>query len=118
MAWTGGIFRTRFHLERFIYDAARLTLYIFGEYRANKKGNRAVYDDLIASGLVTNQDLIIADSAEPKSIADFRDYGATIRGAEKGPDSVDYSIKWLQSLKEIVIDNNPSAGSCRRVFEL
>ena len=49
-------------------------------------------------------DLIIADSAEPKSVADFRAYGANIRGAEKGPDSVDYSIKWMQSLAEIVID--------------
>jgi phage terminase large subunit len=48
--------------------------------------------------------LIIADSAEPKSIADFREYGANIRGAEKGPDSVNYSMKWLQSLAKIVID--------------
>ena len=89
---------------RMHYDAARLTLYIFGEYRANKRSNRQVYDDLVKMGLQPN-DLIIADSAEPKSIGDFRDYGASIRGAEKGPDSVDYSMKWLQSLKAIVIDN-------------
>lgn len=89
---------------RMHYDAARLTLYIYGEYRANKRSNRQVYDDLVQAGL-TSSDLIIADSAEPKSIGDFRDYGASIRGAEKGPDSVDYSMKWLQSLKEIVIDN-------------
>lgn len=97
------------------YDAARCKLYIFGEYRANKKSNRQVWDELISNGLITvikdkkgnptgYPDLIIADSAEPKSIGDFRDYGANIRGAEKGPDSVDYSIKWLQSLVEIIID--------------
>jgi phage terminase large subunit len=86
------------------YDAARMIIYIFGEYRANKKSNRAAWDDLQKLGLATTGDLIIADSAEPKSIGDFRDYGATIRGAEKGPDSVDYSIKWLASRAKIIID--------------
>lgn len=86
------------------YDAARMILYIFGEYRANKQSNRQVWDALLKNNLTTTGDLIIADSAEPKSIADFRDYGANIRGAEKGPDSVDYSIKWLASRAKIVID--------------
>ncbi|MBV5322606.1 MAG: PBSX family phage terminase large subunit [Ilumatobacteraceae bacterium] len=89
---------------RMHYDAARMTLYIFDEYRVNKASNRSVYDALVSKGL-NPDDLVIADSAEPKSIADFREYGATIRGAEKGPDSVSYSMKWLQSLKAIVIDN-------------
>jgi len=89
---------------RMHYDTARMTLYIYGEYRANKQSNRVVYDALIQKGWQTD-DLLIADSAEPKSIADFREYGANIRGAEKGPDSVSYSMKWLQSLKAIIIDN-------------
>ena len=89
---------------RMHYDAARMTLYIFDEYRANKQSNRVVYDALSQKGWQTD-DLLIADSAEPKSIADFREYGANIRGAEKGPDSVSYSMKWLQSLKAIIIDN-------------
>lgn len=46
-----------------------------------------------------------ADSAEPKSVGDFKAYGANCRGAEKGPESVKYSIKWLQGLTEIIIDN-------------
>ena len=53
---------------------------------------------------VTGQDLITADSAEPKSVGDYRDYGSLCRGAIKGPDSVRYGIKWLQSLNQIVID--------------
>ena len=89
---------------RMHYDAARMTLYIYDEYRSNKQSNRVVYDVLIRKGLRPD-DLLIADSAEPKSIADFREYGANIRGAEKGPDSVSYSMKWLQSLKAIIIDN-------------
>ena len=35
---------------------------------------------------------------------DFKTYGALIRGAEKGPDSVRYGIKWLQGLNHIYID--------------
>lgn len=53
---------------------------------------------------VTTADLITADSAEPKSVGDYRDYGATCRPAIKGPDSVRYGVKWLQSLRAIVID--------------
>jgi phage terminase large subunit len=92
------------HYVRMHYDAARLTLYIFGEYRALKASNRTLYDALVERGL-TPEDLLIADSAEPKSVADFREYGAACRGAEKGPESVKYSMKWLQSLAAIVIDN-------------
>jgi phage terminase large subunit len=54
--------------------------------------------------LMEKNELITADSAEPKSIADFKAYGCFMRPAEKGPDSVRYSIKWLQSLRHIYID--------------
>ena len=88
------------------YDAARMKLYIFDEFRANKKKNRAAYDYLVKEKKIDKfrNELIIADSAEPKSVDDFREYGANIRGAEKKPDSVNYSMKWLQSLVEIIID--------------
>ena len=91
------------HYARVSYDPARLTLYIWGERRWYKASNRKVYDELVQYGL-TPEDTLICDSAEPKSIADFREYGLAARGAEKGPESVTYSMKWLQSLKEIVID--------------
>lgn len=48
--------------------------------------------------------LIYADSAEPKSIAELRDYGLNIIGAKKGPDSVEYGMKFLQDLNRIYID--------------
>ena len=85
------------------YDAARRTLYIFGELTEYKKGNRETADVLFSYG-ITSEDRITADSAEPKSIADYRNYGLYCRGAAKGPGSVDYSMKWLQSLNKIVID--------------
>lgn len=91
------------HYSRVHYDAARLTLYIFGEVRKWKTSNRDMYTALTDYGLLPD-DLLICDSEDPKSIADYRDYGSSARGAEKGPSSVKYSIKWLQSLKAIVID--------------
>ena len=82
-----------------------LNLYIFDEYTAHKTRNEVVfhelYDDLKK---VSKEELVIADSAEEKSIADFKAYGAFIRGAEKGPDSIRYGIKWLQGLCHIYID--------------
>ena len=92
------------HYVRVYYDAARLTLYVFGERRWYKTKNKRLYEDLVDFGLTPDQTLI-CDSAEPKSIADLRDYGLAARGAEKGPESVTYSIKWLQSLAAIVCDN-------------
>lgn len=99
-----GYYPDPFSFGRCHYDAARLTLYIFDEYRALKKSNRETYKALVEEKGVTPADIIIADSAEPKSVADFKDYGLHCRGAEKGKDSVSYSMKWLQSLNKIVID--------------
>ena len=86
------------------YNPAQKTLYIFDEFVVNKMSNADVWEYLKNEKGVTEDDLIIADSAEPKSIGDFKAYGALIRGAEKGPGSVDYSMKWLSSLAKIVID--------------
>jgi phage terminase large subunit len=46
----------------------------------------------------------IADSAEPKSINEVEEYGVLIKGAVKGPGSVEYGEKWLDDLDEIIID--------------
>ena len=85
------------------YDAGRRTLYIFGELTRRKAGNRETADALIEYG-ITGTDRITADSAEKKSVQDYREYGLDCRAAIKGPGSVDYSHKWLQSLTQIVID--------------
>lgn len=86
------------------YDAGRLTLYIFDEYKALKKSNRETYETLVHAKHVSPTDVLISDSAEPKSVADYREYGLNCYAAEKGPESVRYSMKWLQSLVAIVID--------------
>lgn len=86
------------------FDSARRILYIFDEFHANKMSNEETWETLTDKG-VTSDDLITADSAEKKSIGDYKSYGAYIRGAVKGPGSVNYSMKWLQSLIKIVIDS-------------
>ncbi len=86
------------------YDPARHTLYVWQEYTCNKQSNRQTADKLIELG-ITGNDLITCDSAEEKSVGDYKAYGLLARGAEKGPGSREYSFKWLQSLREIVIDN-------------
>lgn len=94
-----------YHFSRMHYDAARHKLYIFMEYRCNKQSNRQTADKLIELGITSN-DIITCDSAEPKSVGDYKAYGLLARAAEKGPGSVEYSMKWLQSLTEIIIDNS------------
>lgn len=86
------------------YAAAQHTLYIWQEYTCNKQGNRQTADKLVQLG-ITENDIITCDSAENKSVGDYRSYGLLARAAEKGPGSREYSYKWLQSLAKIVIDN-------------
>lgn len=92
------------HWSKMCYNPAQLTLYIFDELRVNKTSNSELWNLLVMKKGVTCSDLITADSAEEKSIADLKEYGSLCRGAVKGPGSVAYSMKWLQSLKRIVID--------------
>lgn len=99
-----GWFPDPYHWSKMHYDSNRKVLYIYDEYRAIKQSNAATWNALVMQKGVTGTDLITADSAEPKSVGDYRDYGAMCRGAIKGPDSIRYGIKWLQSLKKIVID--------------
>lgn len=100
-----GFAKDPFRFVRCHYDPARLNLYIFREHTAHKTRNETVFKELYdEKKLVSRDELVTADSAEPKSVADFKTYGAFIREATKGPDSVRYGIKWLQGLNHIYID--------------
>lgn len=99
-----GWFPDLYAFARVHYDRARLRLYVWQEYTCNKRSNRQTADELIRMG-ITGNDLLTCDSAEKKSIGDYKSYGLLARAAEKGPGSREYSYKWLQSLREIIIDN-------------
>lgn len=82
------------------YDKKKKTIYIYGELY-----ERGLDNEMLA-GLVKKlieRDLVTCDSAEPKSIAELQKYGVNAIGAEKGKDSVNFGIQWLQRQK-IVID--------------
>lgn len=99
-----GWFPDPFHYGCMHYDAARMTLYIFEEFRTNKMRNSETAQVLKDEFNLGRYDVVTCDSAENKSISDYRAFGLNARGAEKGPDSVRYGMKWLQSLIKIVID--------------
>lgn len=88
--------------NRMHYDAARKTLYLFDELTRRRTSNADTGKLLLER--IPEDELVIADSAEEKSCSDYRSYGIYCRGADKGPGSVNYSMKWLQSLTAIVID--------------
>ena len=91
-----------FAFNRMHYDAKNRTLYIFDEFRGNKLSNKTT--GAIVLGRISEDEVVTADSAEEKSVSDYKAMGIRCRGAEKGPGSVRYSMKWLQSLAAIVID--------------
>ena len=66
---------------------------------------------------LTGTDYIIADSAEPKSVGDYRAFGLSCRAAQKGPGSVEAGMKWLQSLAGIVIDPQQCPDTAREFSE-
>lgn len=92
------------------YDAKREELYIFDEIYQQKLKNSMAAE--LLKPRVRN-DRLIADSAEPKSIAEMRDYGLRITGARKGRDSVEHGIKWLQDRAKIYIDKRRCPNAYR-----
>ena len=96
-----GWFPDPFAFIRVHYDKARETIYLIDEIYQNKLSNEQSAGMIKAKGYASAY--IICDSAEPKSVADFRAMGLPAKAAVKGPDSVAYGMKWLQRRK-IVID--------------
>ena len=86
--------------ERMHYDKTRRRLYLFTEISGLNLFNRQFWE----KAQQYNDVLTIADSAEPKSIAELRSWGMKIKGAKKGPGSVEFGIKFLQDLEQIIID--------------
>ena len=88
--------------NRVAYDLRSRSLYILSEAHRTRVPNREsgrLVLDMIHAG-----ELVVADSAEPKSIADYRTLGLDCRAADKGVGSVRYGLKWLQSLEAIYVD--------------
>lgn len=109
-----GWYPDRYAFVRVYYDHARETLYFIDEIGENKKANSYTAARIKERGY--DDYAIICDSAEPKSISDYRDEGLPARGAEKGPGSVEYSMKWLQG-KKLVMDPRRTPEACKEFTE-
>lgn len=96
-----GWFPDPFAFIRLHYDRAHETIYLIDEIYENKLSNEVSARKIKENKY--NDAYITCDNAEPKSIADFRAVGLPAKEANKGPGSVEYSMKWLQRRK-IVID--------------
>ena len=88
-------------LSRSHYERDRKTIFIFDELY-----ERGLTNDLLADQLKPKigKDMLVCDSAEPKSIAELQKYGIKAVGAVKGKDSVNHGIQWLQQ-QIIIIDS-------------
>jgi phage terminase large subunit len=93
------------------YDRKYKRLYIFHELYKVGMSNRAAYDHIKTEN--KNNELIYADSAEPKSINELIQYGLRISPVKKGPDSVEFGIKFLQDLEAIIIDDERCPETAR-----
>lgn len=90
-------------------------LFIFDEIYARGMTNRRAAEAIQGKGFANK--MIICDSAEPKSINDLRMQSLHVRGAKKGPDSIEYGIRFLQGLEKIVIDPVRCPAAAREFSE-
>lgn len=105
---------------RVSYDRKHDTIYFLDEIYKRGLSNAQLSEEIKAKGYhkdgrggyvspvfgvmsAEGQQLITADCAEPKSIADMRAAGLKCTGCHKEPGCVEYRVKWLQH-RRIVID--------------
>ena len=109
-----------FAFIRCSYDRRTQTVYILDEIVKRGCSNTEIADMIKAKGydkaapaenyysvfgneVYRERQLVICDSAEPKSVADLRKQDIKAKECKKYPGSVNYGIRWLQS-KHIIID--------------
>lgn len=94
------------------YDKTRKKLYIFNEIYKVGMSNKALWEGILK--VKVGRSNIIADSAEPKSIDELNSFGRIrVTGAKKGPDSIEFGVRWLQNLAEIIIDPKRCPSTAR-----
>ena len=78
-----------------------MKIYVFDEIYKNGLTNKMLYEEIYKKGYAKER--IVADSAEPKSIAELWDCGLKkIQSASKGRDSVNNGIQRIQNYEIII----------------
>ena len=96
-----GYYPDPFVFVRLHYDRNRERIYFLDEIYVNKMVNAETSRMIREKGYTDAY--VTCDSAEPKSVADFRACGLDAKEAVKGPGSVEYGMKWLQG-RTLVFD--------------
>ena len=109
-----GWYPDQFCYLRTYYDSAREKIYLIDELYVNKWSNSKTADWIKKKGY--DDYTMLCDSAEPKSVNDFRDAGLPARGAIKGPGSIEYGFKFLQT-KTMVIDPKRTPNAYKEITE-
>ncbi len=107
-----GWYPDKYAFVRVHYDRARERIYLIDEHYVNRESNRETGNWIKERGYYDYP--IVCDGAEPKSIADYREMGLPARRAVKGPGSVEYGFKWLQS-RTIVADRRRTPETWREL---
>lgn len=88
-------------------------MYVIDEVYEPGLSNKQLYNKI----LLRDKDIIgkpiTCDSAEPKSISELKSLGLYVQKAKKGPDSREFTYKYLQSLDEIIIDKNRTPNAAK-----
>lgn len=82
------------------YHPALKHLYIIDEWNEKGASNQYIAESIYDQ---VKNDMVVCDSAEPKSITELNANGISAVGARKGKDSIIHGIQWLKTLK-IFID--------------
>ncbi len=94
------------------YSKTRKRLFLFGEIYSVKLGNTKAAREI--RKLNPLNQLITADSEEPRAIAALCELGLKVVGAKKGPGSVDYGMEFLaDEIEEIIIDPERCPNAAR-----
>ena len=83
-----------------LLDQTNKRLFVFDEMYEKGMSNRRIFDEIGRMGF--SKENITADSAEPKSIDELKGYGMRVKPAQKGKDSVQNGIQWIQELEIII----------------
>lgn len=81
-------------------DLETHTIFVWDEMYEKGLSNKKIYNNLVSMGY--GKDRFTGDSAEPKSNSELKSYGLRIEGAQKGKDSVNNGIQWIQDCTIII----------------
>lgn len=81
-------------------DVQNKKIFVWDEMYSAGLSNEKIYQNIKSMGY--GKERIVADSAEPKSIDQLKGYGLKVKGAEKGKDSVNSGIQYIQDFEIII----------------